>query len=97
MKPVEIYSFELSVEQQLRLAASGETIPVTDRDQVIAEPTPHKENQGPFTTDAFLADAVRSGVLTPPAAVSTQPPAAIPAAQLDETLNEELDKNRRDK
>ena len=70
---------------------------MTDSDQVIAELAPHKKTRSLFATVAYLANAVRSDVLTPAAVVTTQPPTAIPVAQLDEILNEELDKHRRDR
>ena len=83
--------------EYVRLAASGETILVTDRDRVVAELGPPKETRSPILADAFLADAVRSGVLTLPAlAGSGRPPPTKPVAPLKEILAE-LDENRRDR
>jgi hypothetical protein len=45
----------------VRLAASGETVLVTDRDRVVAEIVPPPAGRGAFLGDAMLADAVRRG------------------------------------
>ena len=56
-----------------------------------AEIGPPKETSSPT-----LADAVRSGMLTPPLASSGPPPRAEPVASLKEILAI-LDENRRDR
>ncbi len=84
------------LSEYVRLAASGETILVTDRDRVVAELGPLRPTRSPMLADAFLAEAVRSGVLTPPLAASGPPPTPAPVARLDEIL-EELDENRLDR
>jgi len=67
---------------------------VTDRDRVVAELGPLSETRSPVLADAFLADAVRTGVLTPPTlGGSGPPPKPPPVAPLDEILAE-LDENR---
>ena len=97
MRSVGIESLNSRLGEYVRLAASGETILVTDRDRVVAELGPTKETRGPVLADAFLADAVRSGVLTPPKlACSGPPPAPEPVAPLDDVLAE-LDESRRDR
>ena len=85
------------LSEYVRLAASGETIRVTDRDRVAAELGPLKESRNPVLADAFRAEAVRSGVLAPPAPTgSGPPPRPAPVASLDEVLAE-LDESRRDR
>ena len=97
MRAVGIKVLNSRLSEYVRLAASGETILVTDRDRVVAELGPLRETRSPILADAFLADAVRSGVLTPaPAAASGPPPRPPPVASLDEVLAE-LDENRRDR
>ena len=96
MKSVGIKVLNSRLSEYVRLAASGETILVTDGDRVVAELGPPKETRNPLPPDGFLADAVRSGVLTPPALVNTEPPTALPVARLDEILSE-LDENRSDR
>ena len=97
MRSVGIKVLNSRLSEYVRLAASGETILVTDRDRVVAELGPLRETRSPILADAFLADAVRSGVLTPPALAASGPaPAPAPVAGLDEILGE-LDENRRDR
>ena len=97
MRSVGIKALNSRLSEYVRLAASGETILVTDRDRVVAELGPLRETRSPILADAFLADAVRSGVLTPPAlTASGPPPTPTPVARLDEVLAE-LDENRRDR
>ena len=95
MRSVGIKALNNRLSEYIRLAASGETILVTDR--VVAELGPLRESRSPVLADAFLAEAVRSGVLTPPAlAGSGAPPRPAPVASLDEVLAE-LDESRRDR
>lgn len=97
MRSVGIKVLNSRLSEYVRLAASGETILVTDRDRVVAELGPPRETRSPLLADAFLADAVRCGVLTPPTlSASGPPPAPAPAARLDDILAE-LGENRRDR
>ena len=97
MRAVGIKVLNSKLSEYVRLAAAGETILVTDRDRVVAELGPLRETRSPVLADAFLADAVRSGVLAPPALTgSGPPPKPVPVASLDEVLAE-LDENRRDR
>ena len=97
MRSVGIKVLNSRLSEYVRLASSGETILVTDRDRVVAELGPLRETRSPILADAFLADAVRSGVLSPPTmAGSGPPPKPAPVARLDEVLAE-LDENRRDR
>ena len=62
---------------------------MTDRDRVVAELGPLRETRSPILADAFLADAVRSGMMTPPAlTVSGPPPAPPPVAPLADVLTD---------
>ena len=97
MRSVGIEALNNRLSEYVRLAASGETILVTDRDRVVAELGPPRESRSPVLADAFLAEAVRSGVLALPAlAGSGPPPRPAPVATLDEVLAE-LDESRRDR
>ena len=97
MRSVGIKVLDSKLSEYVRLAASGETILVTDRDLVVAELGPLRETRSPVLADAFLAEAVRSGVLAPPTlTASGPPPRPAPVASLDEVLAE-LDESRRDR
>ena len=97
MRSVGIKVLNSKLSEYVRLASSGETILVTDRDQVVAELGPLRETRSPILADAFLAEAVRSGVLTPPRlAASGPPPKPKPVATLEEILAD-LDESRRDR
>lgn len=97
MRSVGIKALNSRLSEYVRLAASGETVLVTDRDRVVAEIGPPRETRSPILADAFLAEAVRNGWLTPPVTTASgEPPAPPPVAPLDEILRE-LDEDRRDR
>lgn len=83
------------LSEYVRLAASGETILVTDRDRVVAELVPPREGRAAFLADALLADAVRKGWVSPPVGAAGAPP-RLPVAPLREILGE-LDQDRADR
>jgi antitoxin (DNA-binding transcriptional repressor) of toxin-antitoxin stability system len=77
----------------VRLAGSGETVLVTDRDRVVAELVPPREGRSPMLADAVLAEAVRRGWITPALAVGQGPPSRQPVGPLATALAE-LDRDR---
>ena len=92
MKSVGIKTRNRRLSEYARLAASGESILVTDGDRVLAEFGPLREER-----TLIRANAVRSGMLTPPAlAASGLPLTPLPVNPLHEILGE-LDDNRRDR
>ena len=95
MRSVGIKALNSRLSEYVRLAASGETVLVTDRDRVVAELGPPRETRSPILADAFLADAVRKGWLTPPLVVNRggKPPPSAPVMPLAELL-EGLDADR---
>ncbi len=84
------------LSEYVRLASSGETVLVTDRDRVVAEIGPPRESRSPILADALLAEAVRKGWLTPPVLPSGQLPIAEPVASLRDLLAE-LEGDRSDR
>ena len=89
MRSVGIKVLNSRLSEYVRMAASGETILVTDRDRVVAEIGPPRESRSPVLADAILADAVRKGWLTPPLLpFAGTPPVPEPVAPLDEVLAE---------
>ena len=66
MRSVGLKVLKNKLSEYVRLAASGETVLVTDRDRVVAEIVPPNPSRSPLLADALLAEAVREGWVTPP-------------------------------
>ena len=96
MRSVGLKVLKNRLAEYVRLASNGETVLVTDRDQVVAELVPPRASRSPILADALLAEAVRKGWIVPPAILSKEPPAGRPAANL-ETILEELAADREDR
>ena len=89
MRSVDLKLLFDRLNECLGLAASGETIQVTDRDRVIAEIGPPREAGTPFLVDGMLAETVRKGWLTLPVSSAGQvPPTSKPVAPLRDLLAE---------
>lgn len=93
MRAVGLKILKNRLAEYVRMAASGETILVTDRDRIVAELVPPREGRAPRLHDAVLAEAVREGWLSPPLAAGDTPPPRAPVAPLRRLL-EELDEQR---
>ena len=78
MRVVGLKVLKNKLSEYVRLAASGETVLVTDRDRVVAELVPPREGRSPLLADALLAEAVRRGWITPPALPATSPHFVLP-------------------
>ncbi len=96
MRAVGLKVLKNKLAEYVRLAASGETILVTDRERVVAELVPPGPARSPLAADAMLAQAVRRGWLTAPTVVTSDPPQGIPVAKLRDVLAE-LDRDRGDR
>ncbi len=96
MRSVDLSVLKRKLSEYVRLAATGETVLVTDRDKVVAELVPPRVDRSPLLADAVLAEAVRKGFMTPPSIVDTEPPPREPVAPLQEILTG-LDKDREDR
>ena len=94
MRSVGVKMLNSRLSEYVRLAASGETVLVTDRDRVVAEIGPPKGTRSPILADALLAEAVRRGWLTPPVLSGAgKLPTPEPVAPLRDLLGE-LDGDR---
>ncbi|MBA2275755.1 MAG: type II toxin-antitoxin system Phd/YefM family antitoxin [Chloroflexi bacterium] len=65
MRAVGLKVLKNRLSEYVRLAASGETVLVTDRERVVAELVPPRAGRETLASDAILAEAVRKGWLTP--------------------------------
>jgi antitoxin (DNA-binding transcriptional repressor) of toxin-antitoxin stability system len=88
MRAVGLKVLKNKLSEYVRLAASGETVLVTDRDRVVAELVPLREGRSPLLADAMLAEAVRQGWITPPALPAGPPPPRNPVMSFRELLSE---------
>ncbi|MCH9650322.1 MAG: prevent-host-death protein [Deltaproteobacteria bacterium] len=93
MRAVGIKILKNRLSEYVRLAASGESVLVTDRDRVVAELGPPSSSRAEAVHDAFLAEAVRTGLLRPALVRSAEPPQSLPVSQWAE-LAEELAQDR---
>jgi antitoxin (DNA-binding transcriptional repressor) of toxin-antitoxin stability system len=96
MRAVGIKVLKNRLSEYVRLAASGETILVTNRDRVVAELVPPREGRSPLLADAQLAEAVRRGWITPPALPTGVPPPRKPVMSFRDLLRE-LEQDREDR
>ena len=76
------------LSEYVRMAATGETVLVTDRDRVVAELGPPREGRSPLLADARLAQALRRGWIPPAALPPGEPPPRRPVAKLRQLLRE---------
>lgn len=88
MRAVGLKALKDKLSEYVRLAASGERVLVTDRDRVVAELVPPNAGRSLVLADAFLAEAVRRGWITPLALPKAEPPPRAPVAPLQELLQE---------
>lgn len=88
MRAVGLKVLKNRLSEYVRLAASGETVLVMDRDRVVAELVPPREGRSEMLADVLLADAVRRGWITPPTLPPGGPPPRVPVAPLADLLSE---------
>ncbi len=96
MKAVGIKVLKNRLSEYVKQAAGGEIILVTDRDRVVAELGPPREDRPPLLTDAILADAARRGLYTPAINPMSGPPPNQPVMTTEEIL-EGLSRDREDR
>ncbi len=76
------------LSEYVRIAASGESVLITDRDQVVAEIIAPDAARAPRVADAQLAELIRTGLLSPPLARTQKPPRGAPLAALSAIVEE---------
>ncbi|MCC6318112.1 MAG: prevent-host-death protein [Gemmatimonadaceae bacterium] len=86
MRSVGLKVLKNRLSEYVRLAAGGETVLVTDHDRVVAELRP-PSGRGPSVSDAYLASAVREGIMTPPLLTRDGPPDRQPIGALEHILS----------
>jgi len=88
MRSVGLKVLKNRLSEYVRLAAGGETVLITDRSHVVAEIVPPQQDRAAQMTDAFLAQGVREGWLTPAKVRSGKAPPRKPAVRFDELMHE---------
>jgi antitoxin (DNA-binding transcriptional repressor) of toxin-antitoxin stability system len=96
MRAVGIKVLKNKLSEYVRLAASGETVLVTDRDRVVAELVPPQRGREPVAADAIMAKLVRDGVVTPAVAPRGEAPARKPVMS-HRALMADLERDRDDR
>ena len=90
MRAVGIKVLKNKLSEYVRLAAGGERILVTDRDEVVAELGPPATGRAESLDDAQLAEAVRNGWIkgarSPRHSAGGPPPRGEPVATLEQLL-----------
>lgn len=96
MRAVGLKTLKNRLSEYVRMAASGETVLITDRDRVVAELTPPSQGRAARLEDAVLAELVRQGFITP---ALTGPGAEVPRRPIARfaELAEELERDRADR
>ena len=87
MKAVGIKALKNRLSEYVRIAARGEVVLVTDRDQVVAELRAPSIGRSKILDDALLAAAVRDGMLRPPLLTGSELPPRRPCMPLAELLS----------
>jgi antitoxin (DNA-binding transcriptional repressor) of toxin-antitoxin stability system len=90
MRSVGLKVLKNKLSEYVRLAASGETVLVTDRDRVVAEIIPPQPGRSPLLADALLAEAVREGWLAPPVLAGSGAPPRKPIMALRDLMQDLL-------
>ncbi len=95
MQKVGLKTLKNKLSEYVRLAASGETVVITDLGRVVAEIVPHKPETG---LTPFQEKGVREGWLTPAKRpfAPLPPRKPIPGYTLEQLLAD-LDKDREDR
>ncbi len=96
MRAVGLKTLKNKLSEYVRVAASGETVLVVDRERVVAELGPPLSGRAVQLADAQLADAVRQGWLTPPLTRQTGVPGRAPVARWSD-LRKEIEEDRSDR
>jgi len=84
------------LSEYVRLAASGETVLVTDRDRVVAEIVPPQAGRSPLLADAMLEYAYRKGLITPAVNPSEPIPPSDPVMTFQDLMRD-LEESRQDR
>jgi prevent-host-death family protein len=96
MRTVGLKLLKNKLSEYVRMAERGETVLISDRGHIVAELSPPRATRSLELPDALLADAVRTGLVTP-ALMAPGRPRAAPAVATWAELRRELEVDREDR
>ena len=100
MRSVGLKVLKNKLSEYVRLAAGGETVLVTDRDRVVAELVPPRQQRHEWLDNPRLAVGVREGWVTPatapPGTIVGLKPKPVPGMTLERLLTD-LEHDRADR
>jgi prevent-host-death family protein len=96
MRTVGLKVLKNKLSEYVRLAASGETVLVTDRGRTVAQLVPPKPRQEKLSEAEYLAKGAREGWLTPAKNPGSGPLPRKPVMKFEELMRE-LDQDREDR
>jgi prevent-host-death family protein len=96
MTTVGLKALKNKLSEYVRLAASGETVAITDRNRIVAEIVPPR--QPPDKAETVLERGVREGWITPAKIRDGSPPPRKPVKGYSfEQLMADLERDREDR
>jgi prevent-host-death family protein len=94
MPTIGLKTLKNRLSEYVRLAATGETVVITDRGRAVAEIVPRRRQQ----SESFFERGIREGWLTPATDRSGHPPPRKPIRGYSfEQLMAELERDREDR
>jgi antitoxin (DNA-binding transcriptional repressor) of toxin-antitoxin stability system len=96
MRAVGLKVLKNKLSEYVRAVENGEIVLIADRERIVAEIVPPRQDRSPRVPDALLAQMVRDGVLTPALLPPGPPPATEPVACWRD-LQAELERDRGDR
>ncbi len=96
MRSVGLKILKNKLSEYIRLAASGETVLVTDRDRVVAEIVPPQPGRKLMTDDELIAQGVKRGLADTCHYPARDPLPRKPVMSFEE-LMKDLDQSRADR
>jgi antitoxin (DNA-binding transcriptional repressor) of toxin-antitoxin stability system len=96
MRSVGIKVLKNKLSEYVRLAAGGETVLVTDRNEVVAELVPPQMHRGSPAANAVMDQLVARGLATPPGIPTKGVPPRKPIMSFEQLMTD-LERDREDR